>query len=81
MPLFFRRSISSALNGPRTAGCLNKERELRKLQITPGEEAVLTRAKSNQGYHESGEGCFFVLLGKGFAETMLELMKKNIIAE
>jgi hypothetical protein len=35
---------------------------------------MLARATSSQGYHYFGEGRFFILLGKSFAETMLELM-------
>ena len=34
---------------------------------------MLKRATSNQGYHYYGEGRFFILLGKAFAETMLDL--------
>jgi len=37
---------------------------------------MLKRATSNQGYHYFGEGRFFILLGKAFAETMLELQGK-----
>lgn len=39
-------------------------------------QARLKRATSNQGYHYFGEGRFFILLGKAFAETMLELRGK-----
>jgi len=42
--------------------------------ITPEEQAMLRRATSNKGYHYYGEGRFFILLGKAFAETMQELM-------
>jgi hypothetical protein len=35
---------------------------------------MLQRATSNQGYHYYGEGRIFILLGKSFAETMLDLM-------
>ena len=61
----------------KTAGWVNKDRDLKKQPITPEEEAMLKRATSNQGYHYFGEGRFFILLGKSFAETMLELMKSK----
>ena len=60
----------------KTAGWVNKERDLKTQPITPAEEAMLKRATSSQGFHYNGEGRFFILLGKSFAETMLELMKK-----
>jgi len=60
----------------KTAGWLNLERDLKKNPITPEEQAMLKRATSNQGYHYFGEGRFFILLGKRFAETMLELLEK-----
>lgn len=56
-----------------TAGWLNKERDLKKNPITPEEKAMLSRATSNKGFHYYGEGRFFILLGKAFADTMLEL--------
>jgi len=52
------------------------ERDLKKDPITPEEQALLSRATSNLGYHYFGEGRFFILLGKSFAETMLELLAK-----
>jgi len=58
----------------KTAGWLNLERDLEKDPITPEEQAMLARATSNQGFHYYGEGRFFILLGKAFAETMLDLM-------
>jgi alpha-galactosidase len=60
----------------RTAGWLNKKRDLKKNPITPEENAMLQRATSNKGYHYFGEGRFFILVGKNFADTMLELNKK-----
>jgi len=60
----------------KTAGWLNPDRDLKKNPITPEEEAMLKRATSNQGYHYFGEGRFFILLGKAFAETMLGLQGK-----
>ena len=56
-----------------TAGWLNKERDLKKNPMTPEEKAMLGRATSNKGFHYYGEGRFFILLGKAFADTMLEL--------
>jgi len=58
------------------AGWLYPERDLKKTPITAKEQAMLKRATSNQGYHYFGSGRFFILLGKSFAETMQELMKK-----
>ena len=57
----------------RTAGWLNKSRDLKKEPITPAEQAMLQRATSNKGYHYYGEGRFFILVGKAFADTMLKL--------
>ena len=59
----------------KTAGWLNKERDLKTHPLTADEEALLKRATSSQGFHYFGEGRFFILLGKSFAETMLELLK------
>ncbi len=59
-----------------TAGWLNKDRDLKKNPLTEEEKAMLQRSTSNKGYHYYGEGRFFILLGKAFAETMLELLKK-----
>jgi hypothetical protein len=56
-----------------TAGWLNKDRDLKKNPMTPEEKAMLSRATSNKGFHYYGEGRFFILLGKAFADTMLEL--------
>lgn len=56
-----------------TAGWLNMERDTKKDPITEQERAMLQRATSNKGFHYFGEGRFFVLLGKAFADTMLEL--------
>lgn len=57
----------------KTAGWLNKDRNLKESPITPEEQAMLSRATSNLGFHYFGEGRFFILLGKSFAETMLDL--------
>jgi alpha-galactosidase len=58
----------------RTAGWLNMARDLKTHPITAEEQAMLARATSNKGFHYFGEGRFFILLGKSFADTMLELM-------
>jgi len=50
------------------------DRDFKTNPITPEERAMLSRAMSNKGYHYSGEGRFFILVGKAFAETMQELM-------
>lgn len=60
----------------KTAGWVNKDRDLKTQPITPEEQAMLQRATSSQGFHYFGEGRFFILLGKAFAETMLEMLKK-----
>ena len=60
----------------KTAGWLNKERDLKTKPVTAEEQAMLDRATSSQGYHYYGEGRFFILLGKAFADTMLELSGK-----
>lgn len=56
-----------------TIGWLNKDRDEKTNPITPEERALLGRATSNKGFHYFGEGRFFILLGKAFADTMLEL--------
>lgn len=61
----------------KTAGWLNKDRDPKTQPITPEEQAMLQRATSSQGFHYNGEGRFFILLGKSFADTMLELMKNE----
>ena len=66
--------LHPAIVAIKTAGWLNLERDLEKDPITPEEQAMLARATSNQGFHYYGEGRFFILLGKAFAETMLDLM-------
>ena len=53
---------------------LNMARDLKTHPITAEEQAMLARATSNKGFHYFGEGRFFILLGKSFADTMLELM-------
>lgn len=60
----------------KTAGWVNKERDLKTQPETPEEKAMLQRATSSQGFHYNGEGRFFILLGKAFAEAMLEMTKK-----
>ncbi|MEI6972805.1 MAG: sialate O-acetylesterase [bacterium] len=58
----------------KTAGWLNMDRDLKKNPITSEEDAMLKRATSNFGFHYFGEGRFFILLGKAFADTMLDLL-------
>ncbi len=58
-----------------TAGWLNKDRDLTTNPITPQEKEMLQRATSNKGFHYYGEGRFFILAGKLFAETMQELLQ------
>lgn len=57
----------------KTAGWVNK-RDLKTQPVTPEETAMLARATSDKGFHYFGEGRFFILLGKAFADAMLELM-------
>ena len=59
----------------RCAGWLYPERDLKKNPITEEEGAMLRRATSNKGYHYFGSGRFMILVGKLFAETMLELVE------
>ena len=42
--------------------------------ISPKEAAMRSRGASNAGYHYLGCGKTFALMGKAFAERMLELM-------
>ena len=58
----------------KTAGWVNKDRDLKTQPVTPDEQVMLLRATSSQGFHYFCEGCFFILLGMSFAETMLELI-------
>lgn len=60
----------------KTAGWLYPERDLAKEPLTEEEQALLRRATSDKGFHYYGEGRFFILLGKAFADAMLELMAK-----
>ncbi len=60
-----------------TAGEWLHTRDFKKDPHTPEEKALLQRSTSNMGFHYNGEGRFFILLGKQFADTMLELMKSK----
>lgn len=60
-----------------TAGEWLHTRDFKKDPLTAEEKALLQRATSNMGYHYNGEGRFFILLGKKFADTMLELMRNK----
>ena len=57
-----------------TAGEWLHTRDFKKDPHTAEKKALLGRATSNMGYHYNGEGRFFILVGKAFADTMLELM-------
>jgi hypothetical protein len=61
----------------KTAGWLNQKRDLKTMPLTEQEQKMLARATSDKGYHYYGEGRFFILVGKAFAETMLELLDGN----
>ena len=61
----------------KTAGWLNKNRDLKAMPLTEQEQEMLARATSDKGYHYYGEGRFFILIGKAFAETMLKLLGEN----
>ena len=65
----------------KTAGWLNKKRDLKTMPLTEREQKMLARATSDKGYHYYGEGRFFILVGKAFAETMLELLDENESAD
>ncbi len=58
----------------KTAGWLNKDRDLKTNPVTPDEQAMINRATSNLGFHYYGEGRFFILLGKAMAEAMLKML-------
>jgi hypothetical protein len=59
-----------------TAGWLNPDRDPKTQPITEDERAMLRRATSDKGFHYFGEGRFFILVGKAFADTMTELLDK-----
>ncbi len=52
-------------------------KEFRTKLITPEDEARWNRGASNAGYHYLGCAKTFALMGKAYAEKMLELMKSN----
>ena len=77
---------SASLLDPRvvalkTAGWLNKDRDLKANPMTDAEKAMLSRATSNMGFHYYGEGRFFILLGKAMAEAMQELTSQTPAAK
>ena len=45
--------------------------------ITPAEVAAWKRGASNAGYHYLGCAKTFALMGKGFADATLEMMKQK----
>ena len=60
-------------------GAIDKKREhVKKFEadlITPAEVALWKRSASNAGYHYFGCAKTFALMGKGFAEATLTMMK------
>ena len=61
----------------KTAGWLNKSRDLKTMPLTQQEQQMLARATSDKGYHYYGEARFFILVGKAFAENMLKLLGQS----
>jgi hypothetical protein len=51
-------------------------KEYRAKLITPKEEAMWKRGASNAGYHYLGCAKTFALMGKAFAEALVEMEKK-----
>ena len=51
------------------------------MPLTEQEQAMLARATSDKGYHYYGEGRFFILAGKAFAESMLQLLDENVSSQ
>ncbi len=51
--------------------------EYRAKHITPLEEEILKKGISSQGYHYFGSGKIMCGIGKGFAESMLEMQKQE----
>jgi len=51
--------------------------EYRAKHITPAEEELLRKGVSNAGFHYLGSAKIMCGLGKGFAETMIQLEQKN----
>ncbi len=66
--------LHPAIVAIQTAGWIDMGRDFQKNPVTPEERAMVARATSDKGFHYYGEGRFFILLGKAFADTMLELM-------
>jgi alpha-galactosidase len=71
-----------ALNKEVEAGKLTKEeadrqvKELEEKLITPEEEALWKRGASNAGYHYLGCAKTFALMGRAFADALLEVEKR-----
>ena len=53
-------------------------KEYRAKLITPEDEALWKRGASNAGYHYLGCAKTMALIGKAFAEAMLEMEKKRV---
>jgi len=68
--------------GPNEDGKMTQEqqeaylKEFRAKLITPEDEAAWKRGASNAGYHYLGCGKTFALMGKGFAEANLAMLKQ-----
>ncbi len=71
--------LDSRVVALKTAGWLNKDRDLKAKPVTAEETAMLSRATSNLGFHYFGEGRFFILLGKAMAEAMQEMTGKTAL--
>lgn len=75
------RGQRNKLNNKLKAGELTRDqfnREMAKFEaelISPEEATLWSRGASNQGYHYLGSAKTFALVGKAFAETMLQLME------
>ena len=51
--------------------------DYRATQITPREEEILKKGVSNGGFHYLGSAKIMCGIGKGFAEAMMEMQKKE----
>ena len=69
-------------NGPNKDGAMTPEeqaayiKDYRAKVVTPEDEAIWKRGASNAGYHYLGCAKTFALMGKAFAESILDLQKK-----
>jgi hypothetical protein len=51
--------------------------EYRATLFTPEEEDILSKGRSNQGFHYLGSSKIMARIGKGFADAMIELVDKK----